>query len=76
MYYDINNTLSYNALFNIVLGGRGIGKSYQWKIKAVRDFLKKGKQFGYIRRYKDELLKPQTSILMTLLKIKFFRIRK
>lgn len=41
MYYDINNTLSYNALFNIVLGGRGIGKSYQWKIKAVRDFLKK-----------------------------------
>ena len=72
MYYDINNTLSYNALFNIVLGGRGIGKSYQWKIKAVRDFLKKGKQFGYIRRYKDELLKTADKYFNDIIKNQVF----
>lgn len=72
MYYDINSTLSYNALFNIVLGGRGIGKSYQWKIKAVRDFLKKGKQFGYIRRYKDELLKTADKYFNDIIKNQVF----
>lgn len=55
MYYDINRTLSHNCLFNLVNGGRGIGKTYAWKKKAIRDFLKNGKQFGYIRRYQSEL---------------------
>lgn len=55
MYYDIDKTCSYNALINIVIGGRGIGKTYGWKKKAIRDFVRKGKQFGYIRRYESEL---------------------
>lgn len=55
MYYDIDRACSYNEPFNMILGGRGIGKTYSWKKKAIRAFLKNGIQFAYIRRYDSEL---------------------
>lgn len=57
MYWDINKSLSYNALFNFIIGARGVGKSYGAKKLAIQNFLKKGKQFVYVRRYKEELKK-------------------
>ena len=57
MYWDISRPLSYNCLFNFILGARGVGKSYGAKRWAIRDFLKTGKQFVYVRRYKEELKK-------------------
>lgn len=68
MYYEIDRTLSYGALFNLVNGGRGIGKSYGWKKKAIRDFLKYGKQFGYIRRYQSEIETVQESLFNDIMK--------
>lgn len=56
-YYDGTKLLSYNALFSFIIGGRSIGKSYWFKRKAVKDFLKHGFQFIYVRRYKEELQK-------------------
>ena len=55
MWYDVGQTLSYNCLFNIVIGGRGCGKSYGLKKRAIKQFLDKGYQFVYLRRYKEEL---------------------
>ena len=55
MWYDINKTLSYNCLYNFVVGMRGVGKTYAFKKWAIRDFLKTGKEFIYVRRYKTEL---------------------
>lgn len=55
MWYDISKTLSYNALFNFVIGARGVGKTYAFKRWAIKDFLKNKKQFVYIRRYKTEV---------------------
>ena len=55
IYYDISRLLSYNSLFSFVVGERGCGKTYQFKDWAIRDFLKNGKQFIYVRRYKTEL---------------------
>lgn len=54
-WYDISETLSYNCLFNFVIGSRGCGKTYAAKKHVVKRFLKTGKQFVYLRRYKDEL---------------------
>lgn len=54
-YYDINKTLSYGRLFNFVVGPRGAGKTYAFKDRAIRNFLKKGEQFVYLRRYDTEL---------------------
>ena len=55
MYWDINETLSYNALMNFIVGNRGGGKTYGFKRWAVADFIKTGRQFVYLRRYKTEL---------------------
>lgn len=55
MYYNIGDTLSYNCLFNFVLGGRGVGKTYGFKQWAVDDFKKNGNEFIYLRRYDKEL---------------------
>lgn len=54
MYYNRNDLLSYNSLFNFVVGERGTGKTYQFKDWSISDFLKNKKQFVYVRRYKTE----------------------
>lgn len=57
LYYDPNKMLSYNRILNFLIGARGIGKSYGMKKYVIKRFLKSGKQFMYLRRYKDELKK-------------------
>lgn len=54
MWYDISKTLSYNCLFNFIIGNRGCGKTYGLKKYVIKDFLKKGNQFVYLRRFQDE----------------------
>lgn len=55
MYYDLNNILTYNALINIIIGERGVGKTYGCKKFCIKDYLKNGNQFVYLRRYATEL---------------------
>jgi len=54
-YYDYNKILSYNAPINILIGERGVGKTYGMKDYLIRRFLKKKEKFLYIRRYENEL---------------------
>lgn len=54
-WYDFKRIDSYNATFNLICGGRGIGKTYGAKKKAIRKAIKTGEQFIYLRRYKTEL---------------------
>lgn len=56
-YYSNGDLLSYNKFLNFVLGNRGCGKTYNFKEWAIKSFLKTGKQFIYVRRYKNELKK-------------------
>ena len=39
MYWDINNSLSYNRLFNFIVGARGVGKTYGAKRWAINSFM-------------------------------------
>lgn len=55
MYYDADKTLSRQRLFNFVVGPRGAGKTYGAKKKAIKDFIRKGNQFVYLRRYETEM---------------------
>lgn len=57
LFYDPNKMLSYNRILNCVIGARGIGKTYGIKKYIVNRAIKYGKQFIYLRRYKDELKK-------------------
>ena len=60
MWFDGYNTLTYNCLFNFIIGNRGCGKSYWFKKWAIKDFLKNENQFIYLRRYDTELDKIGT----------------
>ena len=55
MWYDIGQTLTYNCLFNFIIGSRGCGKSYAAKKRMIKIFLEKGQQFVYLRRFEAEL---------------------
>ena len=55
IYYDYQKVLSYNALLNFIIGERGVGKSYGAKKYVANHFIKKHKEFVYLRRYKTEL---------------------
>lgn len=55
IYFTLEKILSYNALISIIIGERGVGKSYDSKIYVANRFIKKQKQFVYLRRYKTEL---------------------
>ena len=62
LYWDIQLPLSYNSLWNFILGMRGGGKTYgslKWCIEQHLKNKQKGKtwQFMYVRRMKAELEK-------------------
>lgn len=59
IFYNGNLALTHNKLFNFVVGNRGGGKTFWSKEWAIKDFLKNGNQFVYLRRYKEELKKPK-----------------
>ena len=53
-YYNYDKIRSYNALMNIIMTNRGFGKTYGFKDMDIKNFLKNGKQFMYVRRYKPD----------------------
>lgn len=59
MFWDGKRTLTYSQiLFYIILGNRGGGKSYGAKEIVIDKFIKNREQFGYIRRYREDLKEP------------------
>ena len=54
-YWDIDRTLTHNALFYVIVGNRSAGKSYGCKKKGITNFIKKREQFIYTRRYEKDL---------------------
>lgn len=58
IFWDAGRTLTHNSLINVIVGNRGGGKSYGAKKVAIDNFIRKGEQFGYIRRYKEDLREP------------------
>ena len=55
IWYSPTRLISFNAILNLVIGERGVGKTYNFKVWAVKRFLNKNKQFCYIRRYETDL---------------------
>jgi hypothetical protein len=60
LYYNPQKMLSHNRILNMVIGARGIGKSYGMKEYPIKKFLKTGAQMIYIKRYKSDLKKVGT----------------
>lgn len=56
-YYSNGPLLSYHYFLNFILGHRGVGKTRDFKVWCIKDFIKTGKQFVWVRRYKQETKK-------------------
>ena len=54
-FYNYHRVLSYNASINILIGERGVGKTYGIKEYVIKKYQKKKEKFLYIRRYENEL---------------------
>lgn len=73
-FIDFNLIYSYECIFNYLIGGRNAGKTYGFKKRGINDFLTKGKQFIYMRRYgtelkgKDNMVKPVTQFFDDIIK--------
>lgn len=72
-YYDGTGLLSRNAYFNMCIGGRNIGKTFFFKRHFIKQWLKFGKEFIYLRRTETELEKidKEKFFPMDLLKMVF-----
>lgn len=54
-FYDWHKTLTFDADVTMVIGARGIGKTYGLRKQCIKDFLKNGYRFVEVCRYKKEL---------------------
>ena len=54
-YYNVNNILSHDCLFNFIITGRGYGKTYGFTKWCIKRYIKTKEQFVYARRQKNEL---------------------
>ena len=71
MYYSGYQMLTYNCLFNFVIGNRGAGKTYWATEWAIKDFLKDGSQFIYLRRYDTEFDQGKKELFFKAIEDKF-----
>ena len=55
IYWSKNRRLSYNKLWNFVVGARGIGKTYACKDWSINDYIKNGKKTCWGMRYLREV---------------------
>lgn len=67
-YLNLGLILTFNCLFNFIIGSRGVGKTYGCKKRVVKLFLEKGKQFVYLRRFESELLESAETYFNDIIK--------
>ena len=60
-YYDIKNLLSVGADYNILMGKRANGKSYQVKLLALKDAYENNNKFVYLRRWQLDIKQNSVS---------------
>lgn len=57
VYYNYDRISGYSScIFFFLITERGLGKTYGAIVKAVKNYLKNGEHFIYLRRYKSELI--------------------
>lgn len=56
-YWNANKINSYDCFLNLILGGRGIGKTTELVDNSFKKYQKRKEQFIYVRRWKSETKK-------------------
>lgn len=67
-YYNYDRVISYNAFLNFLIISRGVGKTFGASEFVTDQFIKKGDEFVYLRRYKTDLEKGFRKFFSSLIK--------
>ena len=67
IFYNYDRVISYNAFLNFLIGERGVGKTFGASEFVTRQFIKKGHEFVYLRRYKTDLEKGRKKFFSALI---------
>lgn len=59
LYWTPHNILTYNAMINYIIGGRGTGKTFGSLRYCVKRNIRNGSLFIYLRRYDTDLKKKE-----------------
>lgn len=54
-FYDWQRTFSYDADVTMVVGARGVGKTFGLRLQFIEDYIRHGWRFVEVVRYKNEL---------------------
>ena len=49
-YYDYHDIMTFNVAWSWIIGARGLGKTFGAKKYVIKDYIKNGNQFIYLRR--------------------------
>lgn len=60
-YYSLKKILSKKADYNIIIGERSNGKTYSCLKYSLEKYVKEGKQFAYIRRWREDVVGARAS---------------
>lgn len=63
-YYNLGKIDKCKTAYRLIIGKRSNGKTYAVIHKGIEEFLKTGKKFAYIRRYRDDITAPNLSQLL------------
>lgn len=68
IYYNYDRLWGYDFLMAFLITERGLGKTYGAVVKAIKNFIKNGDHFIYLRRYKSELINAVPHIFDAIIK--------
>ena len=54
-YYNTQKIDKKSATYNVIFGERSNGKTYALLLKSIKAYFKDGSQFGYVRRWKEDI---------------------
>lgn len=55
VFYDLENILEKNAHYNVIIGPPHVGKTFKTLEYAIKQYVCKGKQFVYLRRWYEDI---------------------
>lgn len=55
IYYNTQKIDKKDATYNVIFGERSNGKTYALLLKSIKAYFKDGSQFGYVRRWKEDI---------------------
>lgn len=60
-FYSLENIQKKNATYNVIFGERSNGKTFAALKEGISNFVKKGEQMGYVRRWKEDITGKRAS---------------